>query len=259
MPPGSNHFGMQVGGASLALLAVSGERWVDQDRIDTLLAIAQQSMIRNISRRREAEAKLQVQLAAMDTASEGIGILDDGERYIYMNPAHAKTYGYDSPEELMALGSVENTRDLAGVRKHLGNLHFRLGHLRRAKEHLAAACELDATNSTFWHDLGVVQYHSAELDRAITSFQEALTRDPDMHLAYFWLGNALYHRGMKDEAAEAFQELLKRYPNFTIGHFHLGVIYARQGNKQASEEEFRRVLLKNPEHAAARFYLTDSN
>jgi len=49
MPPGSNHFGMQVGGASLALLAVSGERWVDQNRIDTLLAVAEQSMIRNIS------------------------------------------------------------------------------------------------------------------------------------------------------------------------------------------------------------------
>ena len=29
MPPGSNHFGMQVGGASLALLAVSGEAFVN--------------------------------------------------------------------------------------------------------------------------------------------------------------------------------------------------------------------------------------
>lgn len=59
------------------------------------------SMIRNISRRREAEAKLQVQLAAMDTASEGIGILDDGERYIYMNPAHAVICGYDTPADLI--------------------------------------------------------------------------------------------------------------------------------------------------------------
>ncbi len=49
MPPGSNHFGMQVGGASLALLAVSGEKFVDQKRINTLLAIAEQSMVRNIS------------------------------------------------------------------------------------------------------------------------------------------------------------------------------------------------------------------
>jgi hypothetical protein len=48
-PPCSNHFGMQVGGASLALLAVSGEKWVDQKRIDKLLAIAEQSMIRNVT------------------------------------------------------------------------------------------------------------------------------------------------------------------------------------------------------------------
>ncbi|MFP4054247.1 MAG: hypothetical protein ACLFV7_10350 [Phycisphaerae bacterium] len=49
MPPSSNHFGMQVGGASLALLAISGEKWVDQDRIDTLLQVVRQSVIRNMS------------------------------------------------------------------------------------------------------------------------------------------------------------------------------------------------------------------
>ena len=48
-PPGSNHFGMQVGGASLALLAISGEKWVDQGRVDSLLAVAEQSMIRNLT------------------------------------------------------------------------------------------------------------------------------------------------------------------------------------------------------------------
>jgi len=49
MPPGSNHFGMQIGGASMALLAVTGEEFVDQKKVDTLLAIAKQSMIRNVS------------------------------------------------------------------------------------------------------------------------------------------------------------------------------------------------------------------
>jgi len=49
MPPFSNHFGMQVGGASLALLAVTGEKWVDQERVDSLLAVAEQSMIANVT------------------------------------------------------------------------------------------------------------------------------------------------------------------------------------------------------------------
>jgi hypothetical protein len=48
MPPASNHFGMQVGGASLALLAVTGEPWVEQSRIDRLLKIAQKNTIRNL-------------------------------------------------------------------------------------------------------------------------------------------------------------------------------------------------------------------
>jgi hypothetical protein len=49
MPPGSNHFGMQVGGAALALMAVSGETWADQKKIDSLLKVSERSMIRNLS------------------------------------------------------------------------------------------------------------------------------------------------------------------------------------------------------------------
>jgi hypothetical protein len=49
MPPKSNHFGMQVGGAALALMAVSGEKWVDKPRVDSLLRICEISMIRNVT------------------------------------------------------------------------------------------------------------------------------------------------------------------------------------------------------------------
>ena len=49
MPPGSNHFGMQVGGATLALLAVNNDPGVDQKMIDRLLAVSQQSIVRNLS------------------------------------------------------------------------------------------------------------------------------------------------------------------------------------------------------------------
>ena len=49
MPPFSNHFGMQAGGAALALMAVSGEPWVNQQRIDSLLKISELSMIRNVT------------------------------------------------------------------------------------------------------------------------------------------------------------------------------------------------------------------
>jgi tetratricopeptide (TPR) repeat protein len=153
---------------------------------------------------------------------------------------------------------VQATReaDSVVVRKHLGNLHFRLGHLRRAREHLVRACEIDRGNAALWHDLGVVHYHMADFDAAIDAFQRALEIDPGHQLVHFWLGNAFYHRGEWDRAAETFFQLIQRYPNFTIARFHLGVIYARQGEKERAQEEFRRVLLTSPVDAAARFYVS---
>lgn len=153
------------------------------------------------------------------------------------------------------LDSVDLGEYRAMVLKHLGNLSFRMGHLRRARLHLAAAVEIEPDNAAFLHDLAVVQYHVADFDAAVESLREALRHDPGLHLAYFWLGNALYHRGDRTEATKAFQTLIERYPNFTIARFHLGVIFAREGKRDAAEREFRRVLLKNPEDTAARYYI----
>jgi hypothetical protein len=47
MPPTSNHYSMQVGGAALALLTIHREPWADQKRIDSLLQVSQRSMVHN--------------------------------------------------------------------------------------------------------------------------------------------------------------------------------------------------------------------
>jgi hypothetical protein len=49
MPPKSNHYGMQIGGAALALMAIKDEPWADNRRIDSLLKISEKSMIRNVT------------------------------------------------------------------------------------------------------------------------------------------------------------------------------------------------------------------
>ena len=47
-PPGSNHFWMQIGGATMALLAIDQEPGIDQDQLDIWLRVSQHSMIRNV-------------------------------------------------------------------------------------------------------------------------------------------------------------------------------------------------------------------
>lgn len=48
--PGSNHWGMQVGGAALALLAIMNDPGVDMKKIQPLLEASQASMITNMTR-----------------------------------------------------------------------------------------------------------------------------------------------------------------------------------------------------------------
>ncbi len=50
---------------------------------------------------REAESKLQQRIKAMESSIDGIAILDENQRYSYVNQAHAEIYGYDDPEELI--------------------------------------------------------------------------------------------------------------------------------------------------------------
>jgi len=47
--PGSNHWGMQVGGGALAVLAIRGDPGVDNEKIEALIKISRKSMIRNLT------------------------------------------------------------------------------------------------------------------------------------------------------------------------------------------------------------------
>lgn len=47
--PSSNHWGCQIGGAALALLAIRGDPGVDADKVEGLLRIAEKSVLRNVT------------------------------------------------------------------------------------------------------------------------------------------------------------------------------------------------------------------
>ena len=68
----------------------------DEDRVTHFVAVQ-----RDITRRKQDEEAMRRQLAALDAAHDGIALLDERGRYVYLNPAHADIFGYDDPEELL--------------------------------------------------------------------------------------------------------------------------------------------------------------
>ncbi|MEG4998284.1 PAS domain S-box protein [Microcoleus sp. B4-D4] len=59
------------------------------------------AIVRDITSRKRFESKLQRQAAAMEAASEGIGIVNASGEVIYANAAKLKIYGYNSIEEML--------------------------------------------------------------------------------------------------------------------------------------------------------------
>jgi PAS domain S-box-containing protein len=57
--------------------------------------------VRDETERRRRERELKSRSAAIEAASDGIALLDDDGQYMYVNRAHANSYGYDTPEAFM--------------------------------------------------------------------------------------------------------------------------------------------------------------
>lgn len=76
--------------------------------------------IRNVVERAEARAKQQRQLDAIETAREGISILDEDREFISVNRAYADLYGYE-PEEMIGerWENLYREEDVAEIREEV--------------------------------------------------------------------------------------------------------------------------------------------
>ena len=63
--------------------------------------VASIELVRDITVRKQIEKQLMKQITAIEGSADGIAILNQNEEYSFLNTAHAKVYGYDSPMELM--------------------------------------------------------------------------------------------------------------------------------------------------------------
>lgn len=92
-------FPVDAEGSSLGYLVVCGPDETLPWSVTQIQGICA-SLSLGIKRLREAHA-LRRLAAAIDAALEGIAILDAQGRYVYMNPAHARLFGYESPCEFI--------------------------------------------------------------------------------------------------------------------------------------------------------------
>ncbi|MCT7957787.1 PAS domain S-box protein [Laspinema palackyanum] len=71
------------------------------DPLEVSLLSSAAAAIALAKERQITQSALARQLAAVEAATDGIGILNENNEYIYLNSAHANIFGYDDPKELL--------------------------------------------------------------------------------------------------------------------------------------------------------------
>ena len=75
---------------------------------------------RDVTERKRSTHAMKQAMAAMESSIDGIAIVDAEGRYVFLNQAHARIYGYDSAEELIGKSwrTLYDEKELANFEKH---------------------------------------------------------------------------------------------------------------------------------------------
>jgi tetratricopeptide (TPR) repeat protein len=90
-----------------------------------------------------------------------------------------------------------------------------------------------------------------DFGRALTSYHEALRRDPDVVEAWAGLGSLHGQLGLRDEAVADFREVVRLEPAQAVAWYNLGLLYRRQGRQEEAVAAYREALRHQPDMAEA--------
>ena len=101
---------------------------------------------------------------------------------------------------------------------------------------------LDETYAAAFINLGTIQFHLHQFERAEQLYRQATEVDPTYVLAYFDLGNVLDELGRLDDSIAAYCRAVELSPRYADAHYNLALAYERSGRQRAALKHWRAYL-----------------
>ena len=114
--------------------------------------------------------------------------------------------------------------------------------LRRGRERLPRAIELDPRDPVLYFNLANVHYEQGHLDDSAAAYLAATQHDPAYVEAWNALGCVLSQLGRSKEAIVALRRAVELVPDYGDAHYNLASELESQGESQAAREHWRRYL-----------------
>ena len=119
-----------------------------------------------------------------------------------------------------------------------------------------AGMVLDPNNVDIRLSLGDMYMAQNDIDKAIKTYCDTISIDPENYLTYAKAGLALWEKDYLEESIVAFHKSIEINPNFEIAQNNLGVVYLDGiGDPKCSLEYFKNAIDINPNYTLAYFNL----
>ncbi len=137
---------------------------------------------------------------------------------------------------------------------NLGMVYYITGDLNAAEEHFNKAVAIRPLASTY-ANLGSLYRRQGQMQKALTTYQDALRMSPNERDAYFGLGILFSQAGEFPQAELAYQKAIELDPSDASTYLNLGVLYMQNGQTQKAIDEYQKAIERNPFYANAFFNL----
>jgi len=200
-----------------------------------------------------ADLRSRMPRQAPSESTVGTGTLDELKALGYLGPADAGS-ATNVPEPSL----LPDPKDKIGQQNllHSAMMAAEEGRIGEARSGLEKVLELDANSETALLQLGELELHAGNYEKAAEYLMRARTVRPNDATAAFYEGQALEKTGNLEGAREALEASLKSSPQGSADtRVLLGRVYLQLKNLKAAEDQFEAALLVEPQNLDARIGL----
>lgn len=145
---------------------------------------------------------------------------------------------------------IENNPDAALLYNNIGNLLYDMGRYEQALINFKKAGELNPAYTERLYHLGIDSFiKGGEIDDAILKLEESAAKNGNKAKTMHDLGLAYLEKHMYDKAIASFNQALTIDPNYTSAYINLGYAYQHKESYMLAVKALERAAYLNPKNA----------
>jgi TPR repeat protein len=152
-----------------------------------------------------------------------------------------KLKGKSKDAEKRFKAAIKAGYEESDARLQLIDLYIATNNIKAADKEVSTYSKISKDEATIYFLKGYMYYQNNKPKEARSSFEKALSLNPDFLMAKKNVALLEYNAGNYQKAIEILQEIIQKHPSDKDAHINLGRAYYHNGELEKAEQEFHTV------------------